>query len=508
VRVTTVAGSDDSDAVFSITEAPVEPGGWLPQNTSTTLALWDAAGWGEERAYVAGDDGTIIGTADAGDHWTHLATRIINDLRAIDFHDDAFGYAVGLSGRILRTRDAGESWVKLTSGTSLALTGIDVIDATRASAVGREGVFRTADAGVTWKRQTSGLADAIWLRDIDFISPQRGWVVGQGGQIFATTNAGGAWRRQASGTSEHLEAVAFLTSQWGWAVGRNGTVLRTLDGGAAWKRVGVPTAAHLWDVEFVGAELGWIVGDAGVILKTVDGGATWAAQDLGWTPPGLRGVTMQAEGYGWAAGLGGTALRFWPGAGAPDLLPPHTGATAVADRWYNVPVPVSLSATDPSGVDRTEHRTDGGDWLAGEGFTVDAPPDGSNDGYHRVDYRSIDTLDNVESFHSVEARIDTQRPITRAPYKASVARYNYVTLRYKVVDALPNAGTAKVTIKVKTLGGKVVKSFVLGSKKVNVLLGHRWRCGIARGTYRFHVYATDPAGNTQSLVGRNTLTVY
>ncbi len=98
--------------------------------------------------------------------------------------------------------------------------------------------------------------------------------------------------------------------------------------------------------------------------------------------------------------------------------------------------------------------------------------------------------------------------MTAAPYKASVARYSYVTLKYKVKDALPNAGTAKVTIKVKRLDGTVVKKFLLGSKKVNVLLGYRWRCSLAKGTYRFYVYATDPAGNTQSYVGRNTLVVY
>ncbi|HSL96518.1 MAG TPA: lectin like domain-containing protein [Thermoleophilia bacterium] len=508
VRVTTATGADESDGVFTIYGTPVEQGGWLAQLTGTTLALWDVAGSGEPRAWAAGDDGTIVVTADGGATWAKQKTGVLNDLRGVDFLDGSFGYAVGLSGRILRTRDAGATWVKLSSGASLALNGVDVVDATRAAAAGREGIFRTADGGATWKHQTSGLADAIWLRDVDFISPQRGWAVGQGGQIFATTNAGGSWRRQTSGTTEHLEAVAFLSSQWGWAIGRNGTVLRTLDGGATWERVGVPTAAHLWDVEFVGAELGWIVGDGGVVLKTVDGGVTWVLQELGWTPPALRGVTMQSEGYGWAAGLGGTALRLWPGSGADDLLPPHTEATPVLDRWFNVPVPIGLTASDASGVERTEYRLDGGDWQDGAEAVVEAPLDATNDGYHWVDYRSVDTLGNVESFHTAEARIDTQRPVTAAPYKATVKRYDYVTLKYKVKDPLPNAGTAKVTIKVKKLDGSVVKKFLLGSKKVNVLLGYRWKCGLAKGTYRFYVYATDPAGNTQSVVGYNRLVVY
>lgn len=512
VRVTTSVGSDESDAVFSITAVPAGQPYWVAQVTGTPLGLWDVAALGEDRAWAAGDDGTIVGTVDGGAHWTRQRTGVLNDLRGVDFLDDALGYAVGTSGRILRTRDAGGTWVKLSSGASLALNGVDVVDLTRAVAVGREGVFRTADGGATWKHQTSGLADVVWLRAVDFISPQRGWVVGQGGQIFATTNAGGLWRRQASGTTETLEDVTFLTSQSGWAVGRNGTALHTLDGGATWERVDVLADVNLdvnlWDVEFVGAELGWIVGDGGTILKTADGGVTWVLQDLGWTPRSLRGVTMQSEGYGWAAGLGGTALRFWSASGPDDLLPPHTTATLVLDRWFNVPVPLTFSATDPSGVDRTEYRVDGGDWTTGDAYIIEAPTDGTNDGYHWVDYRSADPLGNVESFHTAEARLDTQRPSTSAPEKERVKRYEYVKLTYKVKDALPNAGTAKVTIKIKTLSGSVVRTLSVGRKKVDLRLDYRWRCTIARGTYRFYVYATDPAGNTQSYVGRNTLVVY
>jgi len=507
VRVTTSAGADASDGVFTIDGLPVSEGGWLAQATGVPVALWDVAGWSEDRAYAVGDDGTVVATVDGGGHWAPQPTGVLNDLRAVDFLDDANGFAVGLSGRVLRTEDAGGTWVR-SRPAALALNGVDVIDATRTVIVGREGVFRTSDNGATWRHQTSGLGDVVWLRDVDFVTLRRGWVVGRGGQIFRTTTAGAGWRLQPSGTAEHLEAVTFLSSQWGWAVGRNGTVLRTLDGGATWERVDVPTGVDLWDVEFVGAELGWIVGDGGTVLKTVDGGATWALQDLGWAPPGLRGVTMQSEGYGWAAGLGGTALRFWPGDGADDLLPPHTEATPLADRWFNTAVPIAFGATDPSGVARTEHRLDGGDWTPGDAYTIEAPTDGANDGYHWVDYRSVDTLDNVESFHTAEARIDTQRPTTSAPEKERVERYRYVKLTYKVKDVLPNAGTAKVTIKIKTLSGSIVKRLYPGTKKVNVRLDYRWRCTIPRGTYRFYVYATDAAGNTQSYVGRNSLVVY
>lgn len=64
-----------------------------------------------------------------------------------------------------------------------------------------------------------------------------------------------------------------------------------------------------------------------------------------------------------------------------------------------------------------------------------------------------------------------------------------------------------MTIKVKTLSGRVVKTIKPGKKAVNTLLRARFTCSLKKGTYRFYVYATDLAGNTQGSVGRNKLVV-
>lgn len=103
--------------------------------------------------------------------------------------------------------------------------------------------------------------------------------------------------------------------------------------------------------------------------------------------------------------------------------------------------------------------------------------------------------------------LDTHPPTTRAPYKASVRRGRYVRLYYKVVDALPNGGTATVTLKIRTLGGAPRKTLTVGQRAVNTLLSRRFKCYLAKGTYRVYVYATDVAGNPQATVGRNLLCV-
>jgi hypothetical protein len=104
-------------------------------------------------------------------------------------------------------------------------------------------------------------------------------------------------------------------------------------------------------------------------------------------------------------------------------------------------------------------------------------------------------------------RVDTVAPTTMAPYRASVLRGGIATLRYKVVDATPNAGTADVTIRVKTLGGRTVAKLVLDDRAVNDVLRARFRCRLVRKTYRFFVYAADAAGNRQLEVGSNLLMV-
>ena len=102
---------------------------------------------------------------------------------------------------------------------------------------------------------------------------------------------------------------------------------------------------------------------------------------------------------------------------------------------------------------------------------------------------------------------DSIPPYARALSRASVVKGRYVTLRYRVDDPSSATEKANVTIKIRTLGGRLVKTFALGWKPANTDLGKRFRCSLKRGAYRFYVYARDLAGNSQSHVGSARLTV-
>ncbi len=102
---------------------------------------------------------------------------------------------------------------------------------------------------------------------------------------------------------------------------------------------------------------------------------------------------------------------------------------------------------------------------------------------------------------------DTHKPVTKALAAASVVRGHYVNLRYRVNDATGKHDIEKVVIRIRTRAGKLVKTIAVGSKQPNVSLSYRYLCKLARGSYRYYVYATDRWGNVQSSVGRAALTV-
>jgi hypothetical protein len=103
------------------------------------------------------------------------------------------------------------------------------------------------------------------------------------------------------------------------------------------------------------------------------------------------------------------------------------------------------------------------------------------------------------------AGADTTGPQTYAPRRATVTRGKTATLYYKVTD--DQSPDCVVTIRIKTLGGRTVKTLRPGLKGCDTLRHVHFRCTLAKKTYRFFVSAHDLSGNTQTRVGSNRLVV-
>jgi hypothetical protein len=194
--------------------------------------------------------------------------------------------------------------------------------------------------------------------------------------------------------------------------------------------------------------------------------------------------------------------------GIADTTPPTT-AVQGAGGWHNEAVTLTFTAVhdNGSGVAFTEYELDSGPWTEGTTLTIAAPADHANDGPHTVDYYSTDYDGDTEPMRSCTVGIDTRPPKVVANWAATVRRGHTASLRYVVDDPRPGSPTATVTIRVVTLKGRLVKKLSASQVAVDTKLITRFVCNLAKGTYRFFVYATDAAGNPQTKIGSERLTV-
>ncbi len=342
-------------------------------------------------------------------------------------------------------------------------------------------LWRSTDGGATWSKST--FPCDRWIRDMTFVDADHGWIV-----------------------ANDMPGAPYIPG----VTTTGAIVLRTSDGGRTWQTTDLSNEIELTAVTFADALHGWVLGTR--ILETWDGGGAWA--DSGAAVPDLSisfrgGSTIRAAtthgGDLWA--VGAEELIMSTADTAADTAPPMT--TDDGDRrWHNTSVTVRLTAVDPGGsVLRTEYCLGGGWRPAGDGtVTLRAPKNHSGDGVHAIKYRSVDAAGNVEFPRTCTVRIDTRRPRTRAT-AVSVRRGKRVTLPFRITDAKPNGGTAKVRIVVRRAGGRVVKRLPPVNRRVNKRVKVGFRCTLRPGRYTWWAPAVDTAGNPQASALKGTLIV-
>ncbi len=226
-----------------------------------------------------------------------------------------------------------------------------------------------------------------------------------------------------------------------------------------------------------------------------------------------------------AAWSGGTCDLYVSDAGNERVVRWHYDGTSWA---YAATVISSVSlCNDPKGIDVDSHGdvyyADFGKFVvhrydpSASGYTLAATfgtglqVDRGNAGFHfpwgvavSASGARIYVGDTDCEVHVLTT--DTTRPTTVA-YAASVKHDRTVTLHYKVRDAAPSCGRAKVVLLVYR-GSKLARRLSAGSHTTNSLHWYRWKCTLAKGSYTIRVYATDAAGNRQSKIGRAPLTVH
>ncbi|HEX8205064.1 MAG TPA: YCF48-related protein [Solirubrobacteraceae bacterium] len=244
-------------------------------------------------AFALGARGDLARTTDGGTTWRQLRVATTADLADVSFTSPDDGYVLDQRGGLFRTANGGQSWQTLDPGAGtpravMALGGDVVLLAgpgvkrqeangrfeqvsSRALRGGIASLDRaggavvaygstvaavSADDGASWRRlrtptrRVGRRTVPLVIRDLDFVSPSRGFMLEEAGRLWTTGNGGRSWRQLAGlGTDEAASLVmadalnGFLTVVRFAADASGAYVLRTSDGGATWRPQRVSSGA-------------------------------------------------------------------------------------------------------------------------------------------------------------------------------------------------------------------------------------------------------------------------
>lgn len=433
-----------------VASADTVPGGWVRAAYPSDYKLFDAAVIDAQTACVIGPN-------------------------YLDWRDSA----------IFRTTDGGASWTKVWQAAEAVSQERPIIAFASPSlgwALTESRLLRSTDAGMTWETVLTGSFEQYGVAT----SGSTVWLMALGGgSARVSTDAGATWN-SISTPVKYAYPHALLTEQTIVTAGEGGKVWRTDDGGVTWTQPAQVTTKTLWALTPVSPTLIWAAGEDGTVIRSVDAGLTWkrVATDL-------RGVIFKdiagsPDGrFVWAVGfankVGSNGQTYLSGILAQST---DGGASWQVDWALAEQILFAVSMTDDASFGI----------AAGQLTDIEASSVPVR-GTRKAGTRAAEVL---------AYRPDTKRPTTKAPSAAKAVRGRKATIKFTVSDPRPTCGFANVAITIK---GPQTKTITLKRRAVNKALTAEFTCKLARGTYRFTVYATDLAGNKQARAGTNVLTV-
>jgi ABC-type transport system substrate-binding protein len=218
----------------------------------------------------------------------------------------------------------------------------------------------------------------------------------------------------------------------------------------------------------------------GEAVTDVDGNATFAIEafSIDEFGGGFVPITFWTSGPGYDY----SAARLM----VPAQLLLRTTASLSGTQgygdWYVSDVEVTLSAEAMYELDRTMYRVDEGSWQEYSGpFVV------SGDGEHKVEFYSMDIMDNTEPISSTVFRIDTTPPTVQitSPLEDEIVTESAVLVTWDQADL--GSGLWSVFIRLDDGDPELADSG---------LAENEWSLeSLSEGAHTFEVNATDVAGN-------------
>jgi len=260
--------------------------------------------------YAVGDEGAIIKTEDGAQNWQFINSGIDTDLKDVIFNPSypLIGVISGDGGTVLRTANGGLTFIGAISRTVENIERLSIRPETNnVLAVAPSGVLISSNnTGSSWSLRLSGTPSDY--KGVEFVTDQKGYIVGENGLIITTTNGGARLTDRSRSISLPFNAVYFVTSTAGFVSGNNGNIISTRNSGVNWTTLNPGTIKNVNGLYFFDFDIGFVVGDRGLISRTENQGLNWEEVSSGYDDVNLKDIAFFNENDGLIIGEGGMVL--------------------------------------------------------------------------------------------------------------------------------------------------------------------------------------------------------
>ncbi len=269
--------------------------------------VFDASFISETEGLLSAEEDDVVGifeTTDAGESWQRISDSAFSKI----LHVTADVVVGATGGKFYRSVDGGATWTmvhndELSGGFNNATEELTLIDADSIAAIDINArIWISDDAGQTWTLATDVFANWGFGWDIQFPTPDVGYVVGRLGLIFKSTDGGYSWQQISNGAAIRFNELVMQTNGIGLAVADLGVVVRTEDFGQHWNVLPQfadgPFAIDLQTVQAIDND-SFVIG-GGAFFRSDDGGQTW--NQGGDLPAFIEDLSFLNDQEGWACG--------------------------------------------------------------------------------------------------------------------------------------------------------------------------------------------------------------
>jgi len=299
--------------------------GWAQILSPTNKTLRNLHFIDAQTGWAAGEDGTIIHTANGGDSWIVQNSTVQSFIVDIFFINENLGWALAFRDVfpfgtiILKTTNAGVTWIAEDYPDENAFMNTVFFFDSLNGWIGGTYIAGTTNGGVTWVKADvdSSMISGLPVFNFNFYNRQFGYACGGyldlAGVIWRTTNYGESW--SATGISpdqvfdlyilDSLNAIALSGDPEGFFGTGN---IKTTDAGTIWSYDELPLFGLSFAIDFRTAGDGWSASGYKFLI-TSDNGVTWENKET----PGsaiIFDLVFTDSVTGYAVGEMGAILKY------------------------------------------------------------------------------------------------------------------------------------------------------------------------------------------------------